>query len=92
MKKLDIIVFTASLALFSGVALLPQSRLDAQMANWCPGGSTLLCGTEQRQTCLRVDPRTAQCAEWKTETLYYYYAADGSGGGPCGGPGGTCVE
>lgn len=101
MKKIDSLVFLAALLLFGFVGFYPGSRALAQMVNWCPGGSALLCGTTTERTCLSVDPRTAQCSAWREQTLYYYYPPNGSGGsgggsdpgdGGCGGGGPACFE
>jgi hypothetical protein len=57
MKKLELALFSGALAVFFGVALEPTST-HAQMANWCPGGSTLLCGTDKTSSCIEIDQCT----------------------------------
>lgn len=95
-KKIDSLVFVAALLLFGIVGFVPGSRVVAQMTNWCPGGSSLLCGTSTERKCIAVDPRTAQCSEWREQTLYYYYAPNSGGGGgggdDCGNGGLECFE
>lgn len=85
MKNFELPVFLTSLLLFVFAALSPSGGA-AQMPFWCPGGSTLLCGTETTRTCTAVDPRTAQCSAWKEQVLYYYYyGPNGEGSGGSGG-------
>lgn len=87
MKRLELALFSGALAVFFVVALEPTSTL-AQMTNWCPGGSTLLCGTDRTSTCIEIDQRTGQCSRWREQTLYYYYGPDGGSGGS---PGDGCT-
>ncbi len=94
MKRIEMPVFSGAVLLFCIAVWSPSTPAVAQMANWCPGGSDLLCGTDTEKTCTAYDSRTAQCSAWREKTLYYYYAPDGSGGG--GGGGGcdpmVCME
>jgi hypothetical protein len=95
MKKIDSLVFSAALLLFGIVGFFPGSRVVAQMTAWCPGGSSLLCGTTTQRTCTAVDPRTAQCSAWKEEALYDYYPSNSggdSGGDGCGDGRLECLE
>jgi hypothetical protein len=81
MNRYQATAFAAALLLFLGVVAHPGSTAVAQMANWCPGGSTLLCGTDKTSSCVEIDQRTGQCSRWREQTLYYYYGPDGGGGG-----------
>jgi hypothetical protein len=80
MKRLESTAFATAVALFIAAALHPGSAAIAQITAACPGGSTLLCGTETVTTCTQIDQRTGQCSRWREQTLYYDYPqADGSG-------------
>ena len=91
MKRVEIAAFSAAVVLFAGAALYPGSRAIAQMTAWCPGGSTLLCGSDTTKQCTEIDQRTGQCSRWREQTLYYYYAANGGDAGS-GCSGGICVQ
>jgi hypothetical protein len=78
MKRFEPAAFAIAVLMFVLSGVSPLRRAEAQMAYDCPGGSTLLCGTERRTRCVEIDARTNLCSKWKEDTLYYYYAGGGS--------------